>query len=156
MRPSWDEYFIGLLGPLAARASCDRGQSSAVIVDQDNNIVSTGYVGAPSGLPDCYEAGHDLVTIGVQGKPEEETSHCVRTIHAEMNAILNAAKKGVPCKGATMYCIMVPCRSCAMAIIQSGIKRVVACYEYQRSDYAHANFSVVGIELVVLNPNKLY
>lgn len=156
MRPSWDEYFIGLLGPLAARASCDRGKSAAVIVSPDNNIISTGYVGAPSGLPDCFEEGHEFFIVGVQGKPEQEKKHCVRTIHAEMNSILNAAKRGSACRNATMYCTMVPCRSCAMAIIQSGIKRVVACYEYQRSDYAHANFSVVGIELVVLNPNKLY
>lgn len=148
-RPPWDEYFLGILPAIAARASCDRGRSAAIIVDSDNNIISTGYVGAPSGLPDCYEAGHDL-------RVYDSSVHCVRTIHAELNAILNAAKKGVPCKGATLYCTMVPCHNCSKAIIQCGIKRVVAISDYQRSEYAKENFTRVGValDIVVMEVKK--
>lgn len=127
VRPTWDEYFLEVMAAVAKRATCDRGRSGCVIV-KDNQILATGYVGSPAGLPHCDERGHDLKKmIHDDGSV---TQHCVRTVHAEQNAICQAAKKGVPLSGATVYCTMTPCRTCAMLLINCGISRIVADKKY--------------------------
>lgn len=165
MRPTWEEYFIGIVQATAARASCDRGRSGAIIV-KDLMILSAGYVGAPRGLPDCDEVGHDLRTIKECSKGllmgrftlpiEIASQHCVRTVHAEMNAILNAARHGKSCMDSTMYCTMIPCRTCAMAIIQSGIKEVIALHPYHKGQESIEMFEKVGIVIKVINEKFLY
>ncbi|MDO8507505.1 MAG: cytidine/deoxycytidylate deaminase family protein [bacterium] len=146
-RPSWDEYFIGLMEKVAERATCDRGKSGALIV-KDNRILSTGYVGSPPGLPHCDEAGHLMKKMVDEDGTVRE--HCVRTIHAEQNAIVQAAKYGTSIDGSTIYCKMEPCRVCAMLIIGSGINRVVCMRKYHAAQETRDMFEKAGIELVVL------
>jgi len=100
IRPLWDEYFMNIMQAVSTRATCDRGRSGCVIV-RDKHILTTGYVGSPPGLPHCDEVGHQMkTTIHEDG---HQTQHCVRTIHAEMNAIVQAARIGVSLDGATLY-----------------------------------------------------
>jgi dCMP deaminase len=144
IRPTWDEYFLEVRAAVAKRATCDRGRSGCVIA-KDRQIISTGYVGAPAGLPHCDEEGHQFKdTIHEDG---HRSTHCVRTAHAEMNAITNAAKRGVSIDGGTVYCQMTPCRTCAMAIINGGIKRVVCVRKYHESSETEEMFKKVGIAL---------
>jgi len=112
-------------------------------------ILTTGYVGSPAGLPHCDEIGHDMRRVF--NDAGNVTQHCVRTLHAEQNAIIQAAKFGVSIEGATLYCKMVPCRSCAMMIINSGIKRVVAEKHYHAEADTVKMFKDAGIGLVIMN-----
>jgi dCMP deaminase len=143
-RPTWDEYFMEVANAIAKRATCDRGRSGCVIA-KDNQILATGYVGAPAGLPHCDDVGHQMKKM--LHEDGTITEHCVRTVHAEQNAICQAAKRGVAIKGATLYCRMTPCRTCAMLIINCGIVRVVA--EYRNHDAAESEemFKMAGIKL---------
>ncbi len=145
-RPSWDEYFLNLCEAVSKRATCDRGRSGCVIV-KDRRILATGYVGSPAGLPHCDEMGHDIRKVFDDAG--DVTQHCVRTLHAEQNAIIQAAKFGVSIDGATIYCKMVPCRFCAMMIINSGIKRVVAKKHYHAEKDAVRMFKDAGVELII-------
>lgn len=173
MRISWDDYFIACLDAAALRASCDRGKSGAIIV-KDNRILATGYVGAPSGIPSCDEVGHELVKRCEMPILEFEkldygeindrlpidassfSTHCIRTVHAEQNAIINCARNGVSTLGATIYCTMTPCTTCAMSIIQAGILNVVAKNRYQKDQYLKELFNAAGINLTILNEKELY
>jgi dCMP deaminase len=147
-RPSWDEYFIGLVREVAKRATCDRGKSGCIVV-RDKRIICTGYVGSPPGMPHCDEAGHLMKQmIDDTGKA---SNHCVRTIHAEQNAICQAARHGTPLDGSTLYCTMEPCRTCAMLIISSGVVRVVAERMYHAAQESRELFAAAGVELVVLD-----
>lgn len=143
-RPSWDEYFMEVANAIAKRATCDRGRSGCVIA-RDHQVLATGYVGAPSGLPHCDEVGHDLKRLVNQDGTT--STHCVRTVHAEQNAICQAARRGTPIEGATLYCRMTPCRSCAMMIINCGIVRVVCERRYHDGAESEAMFRAVGIAL---------
>ncbi len=144
VRPSWDEYFLEIRAAVAKRATCDRGRSGVVIA-RDKQILSTGYVGSPAGLPHCDEVGHQFKdTVHEDG---HRSRHCVRTAHAEMNAITNAAKRGVAIDGATIYCQMTPCRTCAMAIINAGIRRVVCVKRYHTGTDSEEMFKATGISL---------
>ncbi len=143
-RPSWDDYFFEVCQAIAKRATCDRGRSGCVIV-KDKQILATGYVGAPAGLPHCDEVGHLLKQV--THEDGSVSSHCMRTVHAEQNAICQAAKFGVALNGATLYCSMTPCRSCAMMIINIGICRVVADKRYQRGRETEQMFAEAGVEL---------
>jgi len=147
-RPSWDEYFLNIMDAVASRATCDRGRSGAVIV-RDKRIICTGYVGAPKGLPHCDEVGH-LFKRAIKSDGTE-TQNCVRTTHAEMNAIVQAALHGVALKDATLYCRMEPCLDCAKAIISAGIKRVVCQLRYKDAELTRDFFRQAGVDLVVLN-----
>ena len=147
-RPSWDRYFLDLCEAVSKRATCDRGKSGCVIV-KDKRILATGYVGSPAGLPHCDEIGHDMRRVF--NDAGNVTQHCVRTLHAEQNAIIQAAKFGLSIDGATLYCKMVPCRSCAMMIINSGIKRVVAEKHYHAEADTVKMFKDAGIGLVIMN-----
>ena len=143
-RPSWDEYFMEVASSIAKRATCDRGRSGCVIA-RANQILATGYVGAPAGLPHCDEAGHQLRKV--LHEDGSITQHCVRTVHAEQNAICQAAKRGVAIEGATLYCRMTPCRACAMMIINCGIVRVVAERRYHDGAESEEMFKTAGLSL---------
>ncbi len=143
-RPSWDEYFMQVTNAISMRASCDRGRSGCIIV-KDRQILASGYVGAPPGLPHCDEVGHLYNTV-VHTNGEEK-QHCIRTVHAEQNAICQAAKRGVALDGATLYCRMTPCRTCAMLIISCGIKRVLCERKYHAGGESEELFAKAGLPL---------
>jgi dCMP deaminase len=143
-RPSWDDYFLEVADAIAKRATCDRGRSGCVIA-RNKQILATGYVGAPMGLPHCDEVGHMMKKVVHEDGTESQ--HCVRTVHAEQNAICQAAKNGVAIDGATLYCRMTPCRACAMMIINCGIRRVVCEKKYHRGAESEAMFTEAGIIL---------
>ena len=149
-RPTWDEYFIRLVSEVAKRATCDRGMSGCIIV-KDRRILCTGYVGSPPGFPHCSEAGHLLKKV----IDEDGTirQHCMRTIHAEQNAICQAARYGIPLNNTILYCTMEPCRVCAMLIISAGITKVVTHKKYHAAAETRELFANAGIELVVLEPD---
>lgn len=151
-RPSWDEYFIGVMNAIAERATCDRGMSGCVITRDHRQLVA-GYVGSPIGFPHCSGedgVGHDMRKVL---KPDDTISeHCMRTVHAEANAIFQAARLGVAIQGATLYCRMTPCRNiCGMAIIQCGIVRVVCERKYPHAAETEEMFRSAGIELLYIH-----
>lgn len=147
-RPSRDEYFMEIANTVAQRATCDLSRNGCVIA-KNKQLLTTGYVGSPPGLPHCDEVGHQFKqTTHEDGKV---TNHCVRTIHAEQNAICQAAKLGVAVEGATLYCKMTPCRTCTMLIISCGIKRVVCEKKHHAWTESEAMFKEVGIELTYFN-----
>jgi dCMP deaminase len=118
-RPSWDAYFMQIAHLVKTRATCPRRQVGAVLV-RDRRILATGYNGAPSGLPHCPPRGHE------QEWPDGclRAGHCIRALHAEQNALLQAARIGIACEGAGIYVTCQPCSACAKMIINAGIKRV--------------------------------
>ncbi|MCP4050148.1 MAG: cell division protein DedD [bacterium] len=144
IRPTWDEYFMEICMATSKRATCGRGRSGCVIA-KDRQLLVTGYVGSPVGMPHCDDAGHQFKKVLHDG--DKLTQHCVRTVHAEQNAICQAAKKGVSIYGATLYCKMTPCRSCAMMIINCGIKRVMCEKKYHAGAESEEMFKSAGIEL---------
>lgn len=144
IRPTWDEYFMELANTASTRATCDRGRSGCSIV-RDKQILVTGYVGSPKGLPHCDDVGH--LFKQVTHEDGNTTNHCVRTVHAEQNAICQAARLGIALDGATLYCRMTPCRTCAMMIINCGIKRVVCEKKYHAGAESEAMFKESGVKL---------
>jgi len=145
LRPSWDDYFLEISRTVASRATCDRGRSGCVIV-RDKQILVTGYVGAPTGLPHCDDVGHQMKKLIHENGTV--TQHCVRTVHAEQNAITQAAKLGISINNSTLYCKMTPCRTCAMLIINCGIKRVVCEKKYHAGTESEEMFKSAGVEIV--------
>jgi dCMP deaminase len=147
-RPSWDDYFIRISREVAKRATCDRGKSGCVIV-REKRLLCTGYVGSAAGLSHCDEIGHQIKEI----KHEDGTSskHCVRTIHAEQNAICQAAKEGISLKDATLYCKMEPCSVCAKMISNCGISRVVCEKKYHGARETREIFKQAKIDLSILD-----
>jgi len=152
VRPTWDEYFMEVANTIAKRATCDRGRSGCVIA-RNRQILVTGYVGSPTGLPHCDEIGH--LMRQVTDEEGNSSNHCVRTVHAEQNAICQAAKLGIALEGATLYCRMTPCRTCAMLIINCGIVRVVCQYKYHAGKESEEMFRRAGIKLDYVNNNVL-
>ena len=113
-RPSWDAYFMAIVRAVATRATCSRRAIGAVLV-KNKLILATGYNGAPAGLRHCdHTAGGDLLN-----------DHCVRSTHAEQNAIVQAARHGISIEGATLYCSNNPCQTCAKLLINAGVNRIV-------------------------------
>jgi len=143
-RPSWDEYFMEVCNAISKRATCDRGRSGCVIA-RDHQVLATGYVGAPAGLPHCDEVGHQLKKL--VHEDGTVTQHCVRTVHAEQNAICQAAKRGVSIAGATVYCRMTPCRTCAMMLINCGIVRIVCERRYHDAAESEEMLRTAGVGL---------
>ena len=143
-RLSWDDYFLQVADTISKRATCDRGQSGCVIA-LDNQILVAGYVGSPPGFPHCDESGHLLKKVKHQDG--SYTEHCVRTIHAEQNAICQAARRGISIKGATLYTRMTPCRVCAMLIISCGIVRVVCERKYHAGEESEEMFKIAKIPI---------
>jgi dCMP deaminase len=150
IRPTWDEYFMEVCRAVAKRATCDRGRSGCVIA-KDKQILVTGYVGSPKGIPHCDEVGHQMKTM--IHEDGHQSQHCVRTAHAEQNAIVQAAKMGVAIDGGTVYCKMTPCAVCCKMIINAGIKRVVCEKRYHAGSESEEMFRQVGIELNFFDDN---
>lgn len=147
-RPTWDEYFIKIMEMVGSRGTCDRGRSGCVIV-KDKRIICTGYVGSPIGIKHCDEIGHEMHTvINTDGT---ESRHCIRTTHAEQNAICQAARFGISLDGATLYCKMTPCYVCAKMIINAGIKRVVCEQDYHAGARSKEIFAESGVEYMLLH-----
>lgn len=145
-RPSWDDYFIGVVDALAHRATCDRGRSAAVFV-RDNDIIASGYVGSPPGFPHCDDVGHLW---------SEDGKHCLRTLHAEQNAVIRAARTGVSLRDSVVYCTMEPCLNCAMTMISLGVYRIVAKHAYHAAERSREMFTEAGIQLVTISRDELY
>jgi dCMP deaminase len=147
-RPNWDEYFIGIMESVSLRATCDRGKSGCVIA-KDKRILATGYVGSPAGCKHCDDVDHELREV----KNDDGTTskHCIRTAHAEQNAIATAARFGIALEGSTLYCNMTPCYICAKIIINSGIKRVVSKNDYHKGDRSKEIFKESGVKYELLN-----
>ncbi|MFH1667844.1 MAG: cytidine/deoxycytidylate deaminase family protein [Candidatus Komeilibacteria bacterium] len=150
-RPNWDEYFFKIMEVVGLRGTCDRGRSGCVIV-RNNHILCTGYVGSPPGLAHCDEAGHIMIKSTNENDPQEELhAHCVRTIHAEQNALAHAARIGVALKGSTIYVKMEPCPVCTRLLIAAGIKEVICQFKYHSGNVAREMLSEAGVEFKVVN-----
>lgn len=132
---NWDDYFMRIAEVVASRATCDRKHVGAVIV-RDRTILSTGYNGSIRGLPHCDEVGHMM-----------EDGHCVATIHAEANAIIQAAKNGVSIEGGDIYITASPCWPCFKLIANAGLRRIVFG-EFYRDSRIFEIAQRLGIELV--------
>lgn len=149
-RPSWDEYFMELVETTGHRATCNRGRSGCVIT-KDKRILTTGYVGSPMGAKHCDEVGHEMHKV--VHEDGSETMHCIRTIHAEQNALIQASRVGVSLEGSTLYCTMTPCYTCAKLIINAGVVRVVAKQDYQASAQSKRIFKETKVKLEILDKN---
>ncbi len=147
-RPSWDDYFLSMAEHVATRATCSRGRNGCVIV-RESRVLATGYVGSPPRIEHCDDAGHLMRSV----IDEDGTTrlHCVRTIHAEQNAICQAARWGIAIDGAELYCKMEPCRVCAMLIVSVGISRVVCQKRYHAGADTRQIFSEAGVSLEVMD-----
>jgi dCMP deaminase len=120
-RPTWEEYFMDITRLVAKRATCLRRQVGAVLV-MDKRLLATGYNGAPSGLAHCLEVG----CLREKNKiPSGERHELCRGLHAEQNAIIQAAFHGIRIQGATLYCTNLPCVICTKMIINAGIKELI-------------------------------
>jgi dCMP deaminase len=133
-RASWDEYFMAIAREVATRSTCDRKHVGAVIV-RDKMILTTGYNGSIRGLAHCDEEGHML-----------EDDHCVRTVHAETNAIVQAARNGVRLEGGHIYVTASPCFGCFKLIANAGLGRIVFG-EFYRDDRIFTSSEKLGIQL---------
>ncbi len=132
-RISWDEYFMAQSHLLSLRSTCSRLSVGATIV-KDKRIVSGGYNGSIKGDEHCIDVGCKVVE-----------GHCVRTIHAEINAILQCSKFGVGTEGATIYVTHFPCLNCTKSIIQAGIKEICYANDYRNNEYARELLEKSGI-----------
>jgi dCMP deaminase len=121
LRPSWDQYFMDITRLVATRSSCLRRQVGALLV-KDRNILATGYNGVPTGITHCEAVGCLRERLNV---PSGERHELCRGLHAEQNAIIQAAKHGTNIDGATLYCTTMPCIICTKMIINAGITRVI-------------------------------
>ena len=147
-RPSWDEYFLQMVNLVGSRGTCDRGRSGAILV-KDKRILATGYVGSPIGLPHCDDVGHDMHTVTAEDGTVSR--HCLRTAHAELNVIANAARFGIKTDGSTLYCKMVTCYTCSKTVINAGVKRLVALQDYHASAKSKEILKKAGVRLDIIN-----
>jgi len=136
-RASWDEYFMAIARQVATRSTCDRKHVGAVIV-RDRMILTTGYNGSIRGLPHCDDVGHLM-----------EEGHCVRTTHAEANALVQAARNGVSVDGAGIYVTASPCFGCFKLIANAGLTRIVFG-EFYRDERIFDFSRQLGLELLHL------
>lgn len=148
IRPTWDEYFMEICQAAAKRSTCDRGRVGCVIV-RNKQMLATGYAGSPPGLPHCDEVGHQMKSV--THEDGHVSQHCMRTTHAEQNAICQAAKLGVALDGATLYCRMTPCATCAKSVISVGIKRVICERRYHAGEESERIFGQAGVDISFLN-----
>ena len=142
MRADWDAYFMQIAQVVASRATCDRKLVGALLV-RDRMILSTGYNGSIRGMPHCSEVGHLM-----------ENGHCVATIHAEANAILQAARNGVRIDGADLYTTASPCWPCFKLVSNAGIRRVIYG-EFYRDDRIFSVATTLGIALLQVGGDPL-
>ena len=139
MRPDWDSYFMKIAYAVSERSTCDRAYVGAVLV-LDKRILTTGFNGSPAGQPHCDEVGHLLVD-----------GHCVRTIHAETNAIIQAALHGISTRGCTCYVTHFPCLNCTKALINAGMSRLVYNVAYRIDENALEFLRTANIEITQLD-----
>lgn len=148
-RPSWEEYFMDIAKLVSKRSTCIRRLVGAVIV-KDKRILTTGYNGAPSGMAHCTELGCLRKSLNI---PSGERHELCRGIHAEQNAIIQAAFHGVSIKDSFLFCTNLPCSICAKMIINSGIKKI-----YYASGYADKMslemLQEAGIEIVKIEEHE--
>ncbi len=137
LRVSWNEYFMNIAEQVATRSTCSRKNVGAVIV-RDKTILSTGYNGSLRGAPHCDEVGHDI-----------ENDHCVRTVHAEANAVAQAAKHGVRIDEAEIYVTASPCLTCFKLIANSGIRKIFF-KEFYRDNRITEYAQQAGVTLVYM------
>lgn len=146
-RPSWQEYFADITRMVSSRSTCTRRRVGAILV-KNKRILATGYNGAPSGVPHCLDVGCLREQLGI---PSGERHELCRGLHAEQNAILQAAHHGVSIEGADLYCTNLPCIICSKMIINAGIRKV-----YYLDGYADAlsreMLATAGVELIPLLP----
>lgn len=135
MRPDWDSYFMNIAYSVSTRSTCDRAFVGCVLV-RDKRILTTGFNGSPSGQPHCDEVGHLLVD-----------GHCIRTIHAETNAIIQAALHGTSTRDSTCYVTHFPCINCTKALINAGISRLVYHIAYRLDPNAMKFLELADIEI---------
>ncbi|MCX7679624.1 MAG: cytidine/deoxycytidylate deaminase family protein [Spirochaetes bacterium] len=148
-RPTWDDYFMKIAQDVASRATCVRRKVGAVIV-KDKWIISTGYNGAPMGISHCTE---DTCLRTKFNVPSGERHELCRGLHAEQNAIIQAALHGVSINGATIYCTHQPCSICTKMLINSGIKKFVFSSPYH-DPLAEEMMREAGIEIVIYSPQS--
>ncbi len=148
-RPSWEEYFMDITLLVAKRSTCTRRAVGAVII-KDKRILSTGYNGAPTGIPHCSQTGCLREKLNI---PSGERHELCRGIHAEQNAIIQAAFHGVSIKGATLFCTNLPCSICAKMIINAGIRKICYLEEY-KDPMSDEMLKDAGIEVVKIFPKK--
>lgn len=140
-RPSWQEYFMGIALVTASRSTCPRANVGAVLV-KNNQILVTGYNGAVSNQAHCDEVGCHIVH-----------NHCMRAVHAEMNAICNCAKQGDNTQDADLYVTHFPCVRCMPLVIQSGIKRIYYLHDYNNDSFCDELVKNANIELIQVKSN---
>ena len=145
-RLSWDEYFMKMAELAATRSTCLRRQVGAVIV-QNKHVIATGYNGAPKGIPHCVEIGGCMREM--RGIPSGERHELCRALHAEQNAIIQAATLAQSIDGATMYITNQPCIICAKMIINAGISRIVVREGYP-DELAVEMLAEAGLKIVML------
>lgn len=146
-RPSWDEYFAAITKQVATRSTCLRRKVGAIIV-KDKRILTTGYNGAPAGIKNCLERGTCLrEELGI---PSGQRHEICRALHAEQNAIIQAAYHGVSIKDSVMYCTTQPCVLCAKMIINSGIRKIYYFKDYP-DELALELLNEAGVEIIKLN-----
>ncbi|MDI3496465.1 MAG: dCMP deaminase [Patescibacteria group bacterium] len=151
-RPTWDEYFLKITEMVGTRGSCDRGRAGCVIT-KNNRLIATGYAGSPIGLAHCDEVGHEIHTV--IHEDGSTSQHCIRTAHAEQNAICEAARMGIALDGSTLYCKMTPCYTCAKMIINAGIKRVVCAQDYHAGQRSKEIFQEAKIIFELISTEKV-
>lgn len=196
LRPSWDEYFMEVMEAVSRRGTCNRGRCGCVYV-LNNQILATGYAGAPPGFQHCDEIGHEMEErvrfiqvkekLHIAGVSKEileidaakqvniydniptgyvhnrltnrfemlASQHCIRTIHAEQNGIIQAARRGVSLEGSTLYVGMTPCRTCTMFLISVGIKRIVCKQKYHEGEESEIMLRDSNIDLLFLSDEIL-
>lgn len=142
-RPGWDEYFMTIANQVATRSTCLRRRVGAVIV-KDKRILATGYNGAPRNLKHCSETGCLRQQNNI---PSGQRHEICRALHAEQNALLQAAAYGVQIEGAALYCTTQPCVLCAKMLINAGITRIYAAESYP-DEMALALLTEAGVELI--------
>jgi len=143
VRPSWDAYFMEITNLVSQRSTCSRRRVGAVLV-KDKRILATGYNGAPSGLPHCLDVGCLREQNNI---PSGERHELCRGLHAEQNAIIQAARDGIPIQNATLYCTTRPCVICAKMIINANIA-VVYYEEGYADELADLMLHEAGIEMI--------
>ena len=137
-RLSWQDYFMANAELISKRSTCDRAFVGAVLV-KDKRIIATGYNGGVSETDNCNEVGHYM-----------EDGHCIRTVHAEMNALIQCAKEGISTKNTEIYVTHFPCLNCTKQLLQVGCKRVVYIHQYRIDEYAEYLYREKEVELVNL------
>ena len=139
MRPEWNDYFIDIAHTVATRSTCDRAEVGALLV-REKRILTTGFNGSPAHLQHCDEVGHLMIN-----------GHCVRTTHAEANAIIQAALHGISTKDSICYVTHFPCLNCVKMLINAGITQIFYRSDYRIDEQALEFLKTAGVEVIRIN-----